>query len=285
MQDHNLSTGPTVVITGAGSGLGEAMARVFANRGYRVGVCDIDADRAVRVSSEIEAISPGGFWYEMDICETAHWDSLHERVHQAWGGLNVLVNNAGIAAAGNCEDTSIEDWRWVIDTDLMGVVHGCHRFIPSLRKAAQSGSHRCHLINVSSFAGIAGMAGMCAYGVAKAGVIALSEQLRAELSGSGVGVSVVCPAFVKTRLLETFRANDSSHRQRVERWMENATVTADEVASQTLAAMDANKFMVLTHPITKRAWRLKRWLPEAYFRQVAKAVNRQNSQTDRSKQA
>lgn len=273
---------PTVVITGAGSGLGEAMARAFAARGFCVGVCDIDAQRAERVSQELESIAPGGFWQVMDICDSKHWDELHEKVSTTWGGLNVLVNNAGIAAAGNCEETSLDDWRWVIDTDLMGVVYGCHRFIPMLRTTAQDGSNTCHIINVSSFAGIAAMAGMCAYGVAKAGVIALSEQLRAELHGSGVGISVVCPAFVKTRLLDTFRAEDPAHKERVERWMENATVTADEVAAQALGAMDKGEFMVLTHPLTRRAWRLKRWLPEAYFRRVAQAATAQSNRRQKA---
>lgn len=262
--------GPTVLITGAGSGLGEAMARSFADAGYRVAVCDIDNERVHRVHTELEARSPGGFFEAMDVRKRADWDAVYQRVLTEWGGLNVLVNNAGVAAAGNCEETSIEDWRWIIDVDLMGVVLGCHRFVPLLRKTAESGSGHTHLINVSSFAGLAGMPGMSAYGTAKAAVIALSEQLRAELIDAGVGVTVVCPAFVKTRLLDTFRCQDPTQRARVEGWMERSSVTADEVARRAMDAMDQGRFLVLTHPLTRRAWRFKRFFPEAYFRRVAR---------------
>lgn len=266
---------PTVLITGAGSGLGKAMARTFAVAGFRVAVCDIDAARAAGVQEPLEAISPGGFWQGMDVRETADWDAVYQRVLTEWGGLNVLVNNAGVAAAGNCEDTSVEDWRWVIDVDLMGVVLGCHRFLPLLRETARAGSGNCHLINVSSFAGLAAMPGMCAYGTAKAAVVALSEQLRAELHDSGIGVSVVCPAFVRTRLLETFRCQDDTQRARVEGWMERSTVDSEEVARKTMDAMSKGRFLVLTHPLTRRAWTLKRLLPEIYFRRVVRGARRQ----------
>lgn len=260
---------PSVLITGAGSGLGEAMAKALAVEGYRVAVCDIDGERAERVHQAIEAITPGGFSQVMDVRESADWDAVYQRVLTEWGGLNVLINNAGVAAAGNCEDTTLEDWRWVIDVDLMGVVYGCHRFLPLLRGTAAEGPHAGHLVNVSSFAGIAAMPGMCAYGAAKAAVIALSEQLRSELHGTRVGVSVVCPAFVQTRLLETFRAQNSDFKRRVERWMAQSGVSAEDVAKQTVDAIKRKRFMVLTHPLTRRAWRLKRFLPETYFRQVA----------------
>ena len=265
---------PTALITGAGSGLGEAMARSFAGAGYRVAVCDIVEERARRVQADLQALTPGGFFQVMDVREPADWDAAYQRVLTEWGRLNVLVNNAGVAAAGNCEDTSIEDWRWIIDVDLMGVVLGCHRFVPLLRETATAGSRRCHLINVSSFAGLAGMPGMSAYGTAKAAVIALSEQLRAELFDAGVGVSVACPAFVQTRLLETFRCQVPEQRERVEGWMERSTVTAEEVARQIMKAMDDDRFLVLTHPLTRRAWRFKRFLPEVYFRRVARGRRR-----------
>jgi NAD(P)-dependent dehydrogenase (short-subunit alcohol dehydrogenase family) len=263
---------PTVLITGAGSGLGEAMARRFAGDGYRVAVCDIDQQRAERVHGDLASSSPGSFSQCMNICEAADWDSVYQRVLTEWGGLNVLVNNAGVAGAGNCEETSLDDWRWVIDTDLMGVVYGCHRFIPLLRETAVNQPGNCHLINVASFAGIAAMPGMSAYGTAKAAVIALSEQLRAELNSSGVGVSVVCPAFVKTRILESFRSRNSEFRARVDAWMERSTITADDVASQTSEAMRKGRFLVLTHPLTRRAWTMKRFFPETYFRRMVRNV-------------
>lgn len=264
---------PTVLITGAGSGLGAAMARKFAAAGYRVAVCDIDGGRAEQVHAELADLAPGGFSQALDVRETADWDAAYQRVLTEWGSLNVLINNAGVAAAGNCEDTPIEDWRWVIDVDLMGVVLGCHRFLGLLRETAAD-SQSCHVINVSSFAGLAAMPGMSAYGTAKAAVVAFSEQLRAELHEAGVGVSVVCPAFVRTRLLETMRSQDKLFLDQIENWMHRSTVTAEDVAEQVMAAMERGQFLVLTHPLTRKAWRLKRYLPETYFRKMLRESRR-----------
>ena len=262
----------TVLITGAGSGFGAAMARLYAEKGYLVAICDIDQERADEVLKDISDVAPGSFSQAMDVRETSDWDMVYQRVLTEWGHLNVLINNAGVAAAGNCEDTPLEDWRWVIDVDLMGVVYGCHRFIPLLRETASDGSNDCYLINVSSFAGLAGMAGMSAYGTAKAGVVALSEQLRAELHDAGIGVSVVCPAFVQTRLLDTFRTRDQSFHSKVENWMSKSSVTAEEVAMKTYEAMERNRFLVLTHSITRKAWRMKRFMPNWYFHRIVRAM-------------
>jgi NADP-dependent 3-hydroxy acid dehydrogenase YdfG len=207
----------------------------------------------------------------MDVTDPAGWDRVHSEVMEKWGCLHVLVNNAGVAAAGDCAETSMEDWAWIVDVDLMGVVRGCHRMLPVLRKTAKEDGTDCWIVNVASFAGLACMPGVSAYGTAKAAVIALSEQLRAELHGSGVGVTVVCPAFVKTRLMENFRFSDPASKVWVEKQMARSDVTAQDVADQTVQAIRNRRFMVLTHPRTRAAWRLKRWFPEFYFRQICKA--------------
>jgi len=153
--------------------------------------------------------------------------------------------------------------------DLMGVVRGCHTFLPLFRQQAANG-RKGYIINIASFAGLAGMPGICAYGTAKAGVIALSEHLRGELAGSGVGVSVVCPAFFLTNLAEGFRSHDPSHRELLRRWMEKSGVSAEDVASQVFEAMQHGRFLILTHPASKRAWLMKRFFPERFYREVAK---------------
>ncbi|MGH8033627.1 MAG: SDR family NAD(P)-dependent oxidoreductase, partial [Lysobacterales bacterium] len=113
------------------------------------------------------------------------------------------------------------------------------------------------------------MPGICAYGTAKAAVISLSEHLRGELADCGVGVSVICPAFVRTNLMEGFRCTDQGQRDMVLRWMEKSGVSADDVAEQVFKAMQQRRFLVLTHAPTRWAWLLKRWWPERYYREVA----------------
>jgi NADP-dependent 3-hydroxy acid dehydrogenase YdfG len=255
----------SIAISGAGSGFGAALAQLYAALGWNVAVTDIDEERARRTLSEIGRHGGNSFCMRLDVTSAEHWQQLQESVLQRWGGLQVLVNNAGVAAAGNVEDTSLEDWTWVLDIDLLGVVRGCHQFA-GLMKRQKSG----HIVNISSFAGLAGLPFIAAYGVAKAGVVALSEALRAEMHPFGVGVTVACPAFVKTGLLDTFRATRPDAHAKVSRWMETSDVSAEQVAETIATAITDNQFLLLTHPQTRSAWRLKRWLPQVYFRMLAK---------------
>ncbi len=259
---------PVVLITGAGSGLGAAMARRFARAGYRVAVTDINQERARIVSEELAETGAVTLHSALDVTSDSDWQRLFDELQGHWGRVNVLVNNAGVAASGFCEETSMENWQWVIDIDLMGVVRGCHRFLPLLRSEGSAG-RPAYIINIASFAGFSAMPGLSAYGTAKAGVIALSEHLLTELDGSGVGVSVVCPSFVATNLLESFRSTKVGARQTVERWMKHSPVTAADVAETVFSAMEKRQFLVLTHPKTRWALLLKRFWPERYYRRIS----------------
>ena len=258
----------TIAISGAGSGFGAALAHKYAADGWQVAVTDIDEERAQQTLSEIKQLGGGGFSMLLDTTQSDHWQQLEDNVMHHWDGLQVLVNNAGVATAGNVEDTSMDDWQWVLDIDLMGVVRGCHQFA---RMFKQQGAG--HFVNISSFAGLAGLPFIVSYGVAKAGVVALSEAMRAEMQPHGVGVTVVCPAFVRTRLLDTFRATKPEMQAIVTRWMDNSGVTADDIARDIQRAVEKNKFLLLTHAATRKAWKIKRWFPERYFKTVLKFSN------------
>lgn len=256
----------TVLVTGGGAGLGEAMARRFAADGWTPIVADLDEDRARAVAEDIggDAVA-----LAMDVTREADWQRVSEEILERFGSLDVLINNAGVAVGGTLEETSVEDWRWVLEIDLLGVVIGCKTFAPRMREAGSG-----HIINVASFAGFAAAPGINAYGTAKAGVIAMSEMLRAELADTGVEVSVLCPAFVKTRLTETMRAPDDSYQKRVERWMANSGVTADDVAEVVARAVEKPEFLLLTHGNTRWMHRMRRWLPETYFGLVVRGARR-----------
>lgn len=255
----------TIAITGAGSGFGAALAALYAAKGWNVAITDINEERARQTLSSLSKSDGNHFVMPLDVTQTEHWQQLESAVKQKWGGLEILVNNAGVAAAGNVEETSIEDWDWVLDIDLMGVVRGCHQFA-GMMKRQQAG----HIVNIASFAGLAGLPFVSAYGVAKAGVVALSEALRAEMHPYGVGVTVACPAFVKTGLLDTFRSPRPETRDKVTGWMETSGVSAEQVAEDIANTVRKNQFLLLTHSQTKTAWRLKRWFPNRYYRMVAK---------------
>lgn len=255
-----------VLITGAGAGLGEAMTERFVQSGATVVACDLHHDRVDGMAKRLgDRVVP----IEMDVTSEADWASLMAKVQADLGRVDVLINNAGVAAAGKLEDTPMDDWRWVMEIDLMGVVLGCQAVLPMLRQQQKG-----HIINVASVAGLAAAPEINAYGTAKAAVIAMSEMLRAEVKGDGIEVSALCPAFVKTRLTETMRASEDHFEHKVKRWMERSGVSAQDVAQVVYRAIEKPKFMLLTHPETKWLWRLKRWAPELYFQMVLRGAKK-----------
>lgn len=263
------ASAPRAVITGAGSGLGQALALRLARAGWRVAVTDIDRDRAEASLSRVREAGGDGLAEACDVRREADFGRLAERLREAWGGVDWLVNNAGVASGGTVAETPLEDWQWMLDINLMGVVRGCRALLPLL--AAESGAH---VINVASFAGFAGVPGMAAYNVAKAGVIALSETLRAELAGRGIGVTVACPSFFATNLLESFRSPQAGQRGLMAHLMERSPITADDIASDIVQAARRGQFLVISHPRARAALRLKCRDPEAYFRQTVRSTRR-----------
>ncbi|WP_376695259.1 SDR family NAD(P)-dependent oxidoreductase [Wenzhouxiangella sp. EGI_FJ10305] len=252
----------TALITGAASGLGAAMARRFYAAGWQVVIADRDDEGAQVLCAELGERASA---IAMDVTRWEDW----ERARQEVGAPDVLINNAGVAVGGSLEETPLEDWQWVMDIDLMGVVAGCKAFAPVMRERGSG-----HIINVASFAGLAGAPQINAYGTAKAGVIAMSEMLRTELAPAGVQVSALCPAFVRTRLTETMRAPDSGYHKRVERWMDKSGVTVEDVAETVFRAVEKPRFLLLTHGNTRWLWRLKRWFPNLYYRMIMRSVRK-----------
>lgn len=253
-----------VLITGAGSGLGRALALRHAGAGDRVACVDRDAARAEATRAALAG--DGHLALQADVGSDESMEQLHGRIAAAWGGLDMLYNNAGIATGGAMVDTTMAEWRTVIDVNLLGVVRGCRLFAPMM-VAAGSG----HIVNTASFAGLAGAPGIMSYGVTKAAVVALSEQLRAELHDAGVRVTVLCPAFFRTNLLESWQG-DPRLKGFAEKMMQGSRDSLDGVADAVFAAVRRGEFLVLPTRDEPLRWRLKRWLPDTYFRQVMKMV-------------
>ena len=258
--------GRRVLITGAGSGLGRELALRYAERGDRVACVDLYADRA----EETMKMLPGGGHLALvaDVGSDAAMAALKAQVMGAWNGLDVLVNNAGIACGGECAHTSGADWQRTLNINLMGVVRGVREFVPMM-EAQRSG----RVINVASFAGLAGAPGLGAYGVSKAAVVALSEGMRAELQPKGIHVSVLCPSFFKTNLMQSFQGPANAPlRHMAEKLMEKSPIDAAAVARYTVDESERGRFLLLPHKDTRSRWLLKRLLPGLYFKELLKYV-------------
>ncbi len=257
--------GRRVVITGAGSGLGREMAMIYAQRGDRVAVVDLYADRA----EETRKMLAGGGHIALvaDVGSDSAMAALRAQVIGAWDGVDVLVNNAGIASGGQIAQVSMAEWQRTLNINLMGVVRGVREFVPVMQAQGQG-----RVINIASFAGLAGAPGLGAYGVAKAAVVALSEGLRAELQPQGIAVSVLCPSFFKTNLLQSCAPEVQQIKQVVTRLMDQSPIDAAFVARFTIDQSERGRFLLLPHPDTRTRWWLKRLWPERYFREVLKYV-------------
>lgn len=248
-----------VVITGAGSGLGAALCDVLADRGAHIVAADVNlaaaTATAARCGSRVHAV-------QCDVSDLAAVEHLAEEADRLLGRLDLLVNNAGVAVAGRVGDVPLADWKWVIDVNVWGVVHGCHVFVPKLR-AQKHG----HILNVASAAGMIAMPMMGPYNVTKAAVVALSETLYAELADDGIGVSVLCPSFFPTNLTRSPRTSvDEGVRRAALRLVESGGWTAREIAEAALEGIDGGALHVTPQFDIRWAWRLKRLAPRMFQR-------------------
>ena len=260
-------TSRRVLITGAGSGLGRALAFRYAEAGWRVACADIRIERARETVALITGFGIGAMALQVDIGNDASFERLRDEVLAAWDGVDLVVNNAGVAGGGSLLTTPLADWHWMLNINLLGVVRGCRLFGPVLAEQAEG-----HILNIASFAALAGAPNMAAYATAKAGVVALSEGLRADLDGSGVGVSVACPSFFQTNLLEGFRAPDTHSLKVATQLMRTAKETAADIAEAIYRGVERREFLILPSADVRRRWRLKRWFPEFYFRKLMQLV-------------
>jgi NAD(P)-dependent dehydrogenase (short-subunit alcohol dehydrogenase family) len=184
----------TVVITGAGSGIGRATALAFAGQGARIAACDVDQPRLDALAAELGARAL--LVRKVDVSDRAQMSGFADAVHAAAGAADVVVNNAGVAVGGAFLDISLDDWDWLLGINLRGVVHGCHFFAKPMA-ARRSG----HIVNISSIFGIFPGANVTAYVASKFAVLGFSQSLRTELAPHGVGVTAICPGMINTSIV------------------------------------------------------------------------------------
>lgn len=256
-------------ITGAASGLGRAMALELAGGGWQLGLLDLSADGLAEAGVELRAAGATIASYAGDVTDEAFVRAAVADFVQHAGGLDVMINNAGVAVAGPLEGTPAADWRWIVDINLLGVAWGCRAAVPHLR-AAGSGL----VLNVASSAGFASAPQMSAYNATKAAVIALSETLAAELDGTAVQASVAMPGFFSTHLLDSMRA-PAEQRAMARRLMQGSGQDAAGAARAILGAAADGALHIVWPGRYRLAWRLKRLFPAWFVRRVARLGDRQ----------
>ena len=242
--------GRAAVITGGAGGIGFATAREFARRGARIMLADINSATLEQAVANLRADGVDAHGVVCDVRKLDDVAHLADEAFRVFGAVHVVFNNAGIAYAGSIVDTSHDDWRFVIDVDLWGPIHGVEAFLPRL--IAQDDDS--HIVFTSSFAGLIPNVGLGPYCVAKYGVVALAETLSREVRANGIGVSVLCPMIVETDLMansERVRSADYGPATSAPGDLPAATtdpeVQADDVARLTADGILANRLYIIPH--------------------------------------
>jgi len=204
-----------------------------------------------------------------DVSHAAEVERLAVEADTRFGGTDLVVNNAGVAVSGEVGEVSLEDWAWIMGINLWGVIHGCHAFVPRMKRQ-KSG----HVVNVASAAGLLSAPRMGPYNVTKAGVVALSETLYGELRPLGLGVTVLCPTFFKTDIVKSGRGGDDSMKSVAEKLMDRSKIQAEGVAKVALDAADAGRLYAIPQADGRWMWRVKRVAPQMFHKQVARVAQR-----------
>jgi NAD(P)-dependent dehydrogenase (short-subunit alcohol dehydrogenase family) len=266
-----------VLITGAASGLGAALTSAFRARGDEVLATDLvstssTSEDAGSTSEGGGSTSEGGGSTSettagstnvgrgstgevrrLDITSDEEWAAVLAHVEETWGGLDMLVNNAGVAGGGRLDVATMDEWEWITNINLFGAVRGTRTFVPMFKRQ-RSG----HIVNVASLAGLVHPAGMASYNAVKAAVVALTETTGHELAGYGVRASVVCPSYFRTNLMTSLRGADEELAGLMAHLVQSSRITADDIAAAVLDGLDLGDEIIVPDQPARDAYELKR---------------------------
>jgi NAD(P)-dependent dehydrogenase (short-subunit alcohol dehydrogenase family) len=256
-------TGRTAVVTGGASGIGRALALGFAREGARVVIADRDEAATGDVVSTIRGAGGEAIGVATDVTELAQVQALADRAFATFGNVHVLCNNAGVAVRGGLERATHRDWQWVLGVNLWGVIHGIEAFVPRMIAQKEPG----HIVNTASMAGLIASQGLGVYNTSKYAVVGLSETLAKDLRPFGIGVSVLCPMGVDTRIHDSERSRPASLRNDVAPaanpvTLIGRTLSPEAVAEMVLSAIRHDRLYVITHeealePLRRRFRRME----------------------------
>jgi NAD(P)-dependent dehydrogenase (short-subunit alcohol dehydrogenase family) len=250
--------GKTAFVTGGASGIGLALGRAFAEAGMQVMLADIEADALAAAVKSLENFAPDVRGIACDVADPVSVERAAKASYEAFGNVHVICNNAGVAGGSGIDNISLDNWRWVLDVNLMGVLHGIRTFLPHICAHGEGG----HIVNTASMAGMINGMGFSPYSASKFAVISMSEGLAAQLKPVGIGVSVLCPSYVRTGIGESGRNRPERYgpRQTLDPASPAAAIVAEiamrlqagldpaAVAARVLDAIRKDELYVFTHP-------------------------------------
>ncbi|MEL6343222.1 MAG: SDR family NAD(P)-dependent oxidoreductase [Myxococcota bacterium] len=248
--------GKVAVITGAASGIGAALSAALAQRGCRLALVDIQAERLADTAKTARGLGATVSTHVIDVSNRAAMATLPEAVIEAHGAAHLIVNNAGVTVIEKMIDHSLEDWDWILGINLYGVIYGCHFFLPRLLEAGEG-----HIVNISSVFGIAGVPTQSSYCATKFAVRGLSESLWEELDGTGVSVTVVHPGGINTDIVVGSRTRNTSRQETLAGLFRTRGRSASAAADMIVRAVERDQKRVLIGPEAYVIDGLRRLMP------------------------
>lgn len=254
--------GKNAFITGGASGIGFAMAQALLNEGMNVAIADVDQAALDEASAALAGSNAKVVAIQLDVTDREQYAAVADQVERELGSVHVLCNNAGVYRGGSMDQVTYEDWDWVMGVNVGGVVNGLQNFIKRMQAHGEGG----HIVNTASMAGVTTSPGLGVYNASKFAVVGMSEALRADLEPHGIGVSVLCPGMVRTKILESertrpseFDVTDTAAEEAAQAHSEvmnlamNTGIDASEVADMVVQGIKTEQFYLFPHPEMKNA--------------------------------
>jgi len=246
-------------ITGAASGLGKAFCLALAKENWIIGICDISEDKLQQTAQEINQLGGKAIAYGLDVSDEENYKEVADKFLAATHGIDLLINNAGVGDGTVFEDYSLNNWKWMVGINQMGVIYGCHFFVPVMKKQRAG-----QIINIASAAAFSSAATMSPYNVTKAAVLSLSETLYAEITRDNVNISVVMPTFFRTNIVQHAKGNPEEI-ETAKLLLATSGLEADKVADYILKKAGNKKFYIILPKRAKLFYMLKRFSPNFFL--------------------
>lgn len=257
------------IVTGGASGIGRALCSALAARGWTIAIADRDDKAATLAAAELSARGIDAVAHPLDVSSPSAWIQLRDELTADWPRLDLLVNNAGNLLSGGLDECQASDLRALVEVNLLGAMYGCHTLLPWLKQSTGNASCR-GVVNLSSIFAAVSPPSFAAYNATKAGILALTETMRGELTPHGLTATAVLPGATPTKLFDRATYSQQSHAAICQKFLENSQITPKLVAEQAIRGAERRQLYVVVGKRSKLYWRLKRMAPQWLIDKVAR---------------